>query len=427
MIESMNKETDTENVLRQLHGGEIYDKKVEHDFSVNLNPLGMPEKLKEVLRKAVDDASCYPDYECASLRKHLAGYFGVTPSQVICTAGASEALTAILGCMPERPALIPVPSFYGYERAAVAAGMDVTYYDMGKLKAGQVADFSLNEDIFDVIPEKGVVILGNPNNPTGAVTERKLLMDILSECEKKETYLVMDESFSDFVRGTGLRSASVGAEQTSTGRFAPPDARSEAESVTSPVGEVLKSLKAGTGSPDARSGAGDEISLAGEIRDHEYLLIIKSFTKTYAAPGVRLGCILVSDENLADRIRQRLPEWNISSFAMAAGMLWGTDEKYIADMRSMVADERKILCRAFENMGFEVIKGEANFILIRSGIEMYEPLLKKGFLIRDCRNMRGLKEGYYRVAVKKHEENVGLINALCIITGKDPSSLRSSG
>ena len=400
MIESMNKETDTEKVLRQLHGGGIYDKKVEHDFSVNLNPLGMPEKLKEVLRKAVDDASCYPDYECASLRKHLAGYFGVTPSQVICTAGASEALTAILGCMPERPALIPVPSFYGYERAAVAAGMDVTYYDMGKLKAGQVADFSLNEDIFDMIPEKGVVILGNPNNPTGAVTERKLLMDILSECEKKETYLVMDESFSDFVCGTGLRFASVGAEQTSTGRFAP---------------------------PDVKSGAGSVTSLSDEIRDHENLLIIKSFTKTYAAPGVRLGCILVSDEELTDRIKQRLPEWNISSFAMVAGMLWGTDEKYIADMRSMVADERKILCMAFEDLGFEVIKTEANFILIRSGIELYEPLLKKGFLIRDCRNMRGLKEGYYRMAVKVHDENVGLINALCVITGKDPSSLCSSG
>ena len=400
MIESMNKETDTENVLRQLHGGGIYDKKVEHDFSVNLNPLGMPEKLKEVLRKAVDDASCYPDYECASLRKHLAGYFGVTSSQVICTAGASEALTAILGCMPERPALIPVPSFYGYERAAVAAGMDVTYYDMGKLKAGQVADFSLNEDIFDMIPEKGVVILGNPNNPTGAVTERKFLMDILSECEKRETYLVMDESFSDFVCGTGLRFASVGAEQTSTGRFAP---------------------------PDVKSGAGSVTSLSDEIRDHGNLLIIKSFTKTYAAPGVRLGCILVSDEELTDRIKQRLPEWNISSFAMAAGMLWGTDEKYIADMRSMVADERKILCRAFEDLGFEVIKTEANFILIRSGIELYEPLLKKGFLIRDCRNMRGLKEGYYRMAVKVHDENVGLINALCVIIGKDPSSLCSSG
>jgi len=383
MLESMNKETDTENVLRQLHGGGIYDKKVEHDFSVNLNPLGMPEKLKEMLRKAVDDASCYPDYECVSLRKHLAGYFGVTPSQVICTAGASEALTAILGCMPERTALIPVPSFYGYERAAVAAGMDVTYYDMGKLKAGQVADFSLNEDIFDMIPEKGVVILGNPNNPTGAVTERKLLMDILSECEKKETYLIMDESFSDFVCGTGF--------------------------------------------PDVKSGAGSVTSLSDEIRDHGNLLIIKSFTKTYAAPGVRLGCILVSDEELTDMIKQRLPEWNISSFAMVAGMLWGTDEKYIADMRSMVADERKILCRAFEDLGFEVIKTEANFILIRSGIELYEPLLKKGFLIRDCRNMRGLKEGYYRMAVKVHDENVGLINALCVIIGKDPSSLCSSG
>ena len=93
----------------------------------------------------------------------------------------------------------------------------------------------------------------------------------------------------------------------------------------------------------------------------------------------------------------------------------------------MVADERKILCRAFEDLGFEVIRTEANFILIRSGIELYEPLLKKGFLIRDCRNMRGLKEGYYRMAVKVHDENVGLINALCVIIGKDPSSLCSSG
>ena len=403
MIESMNKETDTENVLRQLHGGEIYDKKVEHDFSVNLNPLGMPEKLKEGLRNAVDDISRYPDYECGSLRAHLSGYFGVTPSQVICTSGASEALTAILGCMPDRPALIPVPSFYGYERAAVAAGMDVTYYDMGRLKAGQagysdlnlpagkndrVKNFSLGEDMIDMIPEKGMVILGNPNNPTGCVTGRKFLNDILSECEKKGTYLILDESFSDFVSPKELF-----------------DAEDNENSFV----------------------VDGDISMAGEIKKCKNLLIIKSFTKTYAAPGVRLGCILVSDEELADRIRQRLPEWNISSFAMAAGMLWGEDKKYIADMKNMVADERKILCRAFEDLGFEVIKGDANFILIRSGIELYEPLLQQGILIRDCRNMRGLKEGYYRVAVKKHEENVGLINALCVITGKDPSSLRSSG
>ena len=78
----------------------------------------------------------------------------------------------------------------------------------------------------------------------------------------------------------------------------------------------------------------------------------------------------------------------------------------------MVATEREYLCEALEKTGCKVFGGSADFILLKSEIKLYELLLKKGILIRDCSNMRGLSEGYYRVAVKTHEENELLVNEI---------------
>ena len=343
-----------------LHGGEIYDKNVKHDFSVNTNPLGMPGDIKAALTKAIQSVGVYPDYECRRLREHLGRFFDLNPEWVICTSGASEALTALLRCLTGLCALIPVPSFYGYARGALAADMKVSYHMLG-----EKSDFFLGEDVLAVIPEGGAVILGNPNNPTGRIVKGELMSRLLEECEKRDTYLIVDESFSDFV-------------------------------------------------------SGGEVSVADRICENKKTVVIKSFTKLYAAPGVRLGCILTSDEELTGRIKRQLPEWNLSSFALAAGECWGADAGYKADTIKLIRREGEYLAASLSELGLRVYESDAPFVLFKSDRELYEPLLKEGIMIRDCRDTEGLGAGYYRIAVKTRKDNELLVDALRMVLGVGP-------
>ncbi len=338
--------------FRHIHGGGIYEKNVKLDFSVNTNPMGMPDELREILKSAAGDSEKYPDYECRKLREHLGKMFCTAPENVICTSGASEAFSAVAGCFTGKRALIPVPSFFGYERAALAADMKIDLYPLHE-KDG----FCLNDGLFYRIEEGGCVFLGNPNNPTGRALDKDYLLQLISECEKKNAYLILDESF----------------EELMTDR---------------------------------------SVSMSEYLSEYKNLLIVRSFTKTYAAAGVRLGCILTCDDTLTDRIKLQLPEWNISSFAQAAGLYWGKNETYLEETKRVIRFEREYLMKALSKLGFTVYPSEVNFILFKAKADLYEPLLGQGILIRDCENMRGLGKGYYRLAVKRHEENEALVTIL---------------
>ena len=120
------------------------------------------------------------------------------------------------------------------------------------------------------------------------------------------------------------------------------------------------------------------------------MIVVKAFTKLYAIPGVRLGFLFCGGQNRTEQIFNQLPEWNIS----------------------IIAEERAYLTAELEKLGIKVYPGEADFLLIKTDDPLYEKLLKKKILIRDCSNYRGLRTGYYRIAVKKHEENEKLIAQL---------------
>ena len=142
------------------------------------------------------------------------------------------------------------------------------------------------------------------------------------------------------------------------------------------------------------------------------MIWIRAFTKIFAIPGVRIGYLINSDEELFRRIASQLPEWNLSTFAQHAGLACVMEQEYITQTRDYVEQEGAFLSEELRNMGFEVYPHVANFLLLYTELPLYERLLKKGILIRDCSNFKGFPKGYYRIAIKRREENEQLLKTI---------------
>ena len=108
----------------------------------------------------------------------------------------------------------------------------------------------------------------------------------------------------------------------------------------------------------------------------------------------------------------QLPEWNLSTFAQAAGVAAAGEETYVRESAAYLRDERIRLTSELRKMGIQVFDSEVNYILIYSEAPLYDRLLGKKILIRDCSNFAGLGRGYYRVAVRTREENDKLVKAI---------------
>lgn len=330
----------------QYHGGDIYRNQIRLDFSVNTNPLGMPDPVKEALHQAVEEAENYPDIRAQALSAAVAEQLQVRKEQLVFGNGASELFHAVLHAIKPSKILIPVPSFLGYEEAAKAIDCEVIFYEMKKEE-----NFCLTDRILDVLDENiSLVFLANPNNPVGNLVEPELIFQIAEKCRQCDITLVLDECFMEL----------TGKEQT--------------------------------------------YSFLKRLDEFPNVVVIRAFTKLYAIPGVRLG-YLVCEQNLAEKIRLQLPEWNLSVFAQRAGVAAIKEQEYIARAVVCIQTQRQFLFEELQAAGCSVFDSDADYLLFYSEMPLYELFLQRGILIRDCSNFRGLQRGYYRIAVKSEEQN----------------------
>lgn len=359
MIFALSAERNHERTIGNMivHGGDIYRNHVEIDFSVNTNPLGTPQAVKAAMRRAIEQCGRYPDMEAEALKSAVSGMIGVPGEYLVFGNGASELFMAIVHGIRPKKTVIPVPSFYGYEYAAGTAESEILYYELKPEN-----NFQVTEDFYSVLTEDtDLVFLANPNNPTGSLMEREMLMDLLRHCKRAGIYVVLDECFIEFCAGG--------------------------------------------------------CSVISELEKFDHCILVRAFTKIFSIPGVRLGYLICKNKPLLAKIAAQLPEWNLSCFAQEAGCACAGEGAFVAETQRYVSRERAFLEERLRRAGFWVYPGAANFILIhREEREaergLYERLLEKGILIRNCENFRGLGRGYYRVAVKCREENLRLLRAL---------------
>lgn len=341
------------------HGGDIYNNSVEMDFSVNLNPLGPPAKVTQVLEKAIEKAPFYPDIEQREVRSVIARGEGIDISNVYAGNGASEIIMALVRAVNPGKALLFEPGFSGYEYALNAAGCHIEHHLLCE-KNGFVMK---EEDIEALTDDLDIIFICDPGNPVGRNIEDDVIVSILDKTRECGIIVCLDESF------------------------------------------FLMSDK---------SQRGDVLKRSELVERYENLVIIRSLTKILAMPGIRMGYVLSQPENIR-RIRAQLPEWNLSVTSEAciragAELLHETDflQRTIEEIRT----GRNYLTQELRNIGFTVFDSDTGFILFKGPEDLYERLLKKQILIRDCSDFKGLNKGFYRIAVKNQEENSRLIQAL---------------
>ena len=185
--------------MKSIHGGDIYNNKVNMDFSVNINPLGIPHSVKEAMSDALSYADRYPDMACSGLKKAISEYFtqqgcSIQSEDVIPGNGASELFMAIAHAIKPKKAVLLAPGFFGYEHVLRAVGCDIGYFLLD-----EQSDFSPAarlDALMDMLTDDtDIFFIANPNNPTGYLADSTFMKQIIGHCKQKHIYVVADECF----------------------------------------------------------------------------------------------------------------------------------------------------------------------------------------------------------------------------------------
>lgn len=347
---------------KNSHGGNIYKKAKELgldpseilDFSANISPLGLPDHIRQAMTAAVEGTINYPDPDCADLKEAIAREDGVEETYISCGNGGADMLYRLAFGLRPKKVLLPVPAFVEYEEALTAAGAEMVYYPMEK-------DFQIKEDLIDSITDDiDLVIICNPNNPTGLLTSRDLILKVLEKAKKHQCLVMIDECFLEICR-------------------------QEVDYTVKPYS-----------------------------KKYDNLIILKSFTKLYAIPGIRLGYIISGNRSVIKKVNRAGQAWSVSYIAQQAGLAALRYPDYKKKVIQAVEEELNYMKKELRALPLTLYDGRANYLFFRApGIRDLDVRLERyGIMIRRCTNYVNLGQDYWRVAVKAHEENEKLIAAL---------------
>ena len=264
-------------MYQYVHGGDIYSdpslkqNKEMLDYSANINPLGIPAGVARALKNAVTDCVNYPDPFCRELRAGLSRYFSLPAEMIYCGNGAADVLFRIMAALRPKRTLVLAPTFADYEKAAVSAGSKIDYFTLHEKN-----EFAVTPEILKAITKRTeMVVLCNPNNPTGAVTNKETLVQCI--CEHPNTLFVVDASYAEYT---------------------------DQPLISSAEGCLMPNV-----------------------------LMLHSMTKDYGLPGLRLGYVTGSASLLEDVRRQRMP-WSVNQVAIdAANYLLSHQDEYTINLR----------------------------------------------------------------------------------------------
>src|SRR6056297_1142432 len=249
------------------HGADIYstakklniDEDKILDFSSNINPLGIPKSIKGAYLKSLEVCDRYPDSKSRKLSKEIGNYENISKDWIFISNGASEGIYRIVLSLKPKRALLTAPTFGEYEESLEILGTNISYH---YLKEDN--NFDLNEDLLNLITNDiDILFICNPNNPTGRITKKGLVQSIIEKSYNCGTYVVIDESFLDFL-------------------------------------------------PNKTN-----LSVVDFIKSYPNLIVLKSFTKIYSIPGIRLGYCICSNIDLIKSIKKNGLPWNIYAVAEA--------------------------------------------------------------------------------------------------------------
>ena len=377
-----------------FHGGNIYkvfrEKNIKEilDYSSNINPYGIPESLKKRITENLEVLERYPDPDYVELRQKLANLNKVNLSDIVLGNGATEIIFLFMKVINPKKILIVSPTFGEYERAVKATEIsgdtvslsssngdnknienkkiEIEYFELKESD-----DFKLNiGNLKNELENKyDLLIICNPNNPTGKFLKLAQTEEILKECNKYNTKLFIDEAFIEFLED-GMKESIINTEG-----------------------------------------------------NKKNLFVTRAFTKFFAIPGLRLGYGMYFDKELEKKISEKKEPWSVNNFAEMAGLTVLDDAEYIEKTLKWIAEEKIYMYEKLNKIsGMKVYETEVNFItgkidekLFSEGLNvkiLREKMLEQGILIRDASNFKFLDERFFRLAIKDRASNERVIEVM---------------
>ena len=355
----------------QIHGGQVFAASRLQgvtvgrilDFSANINPLGPSPKALQTLRRDLDVIRFYPDAENRELRDLVAKQQAINGSSILFGNGATALLHLIPRALKPRTAVILDPSFSEYSSALERAGCKIR-----RLFLRPETGFRLDRDALLKVLDRNrpnLVVLGNPNNPTGTTIPRRILSELIDACSAHQICLVVDESFIDF-----------------------------------------------TPHP----------SRVFDAAERPGLVVVRSLTKFWALAGLRIG-YLVAHKALVEKLSAGCEPWSVNTLASVAAAQSLRDLPYRTRTLRLIRQERTFLMDQLA--GFPWLRpfpSESNFLLVQivtariTSTQLRERLEHRNILIRDCASFPGLGPRYFRIAIRSRSDNRGLIDELRIVS-----------
>ena len=348
------------------HGGDLdiieqkynIPKKNIIDFSGNINPLGMSDKIKEVVKNNLNVITTYPDKNYINLKQSISNYCNCNINHVIVGNGATEIISLFIKILLPKNAIIVSPSYSEYERELKNNNCNITFFN---LKENE--DFLLNVNkLLNCIDDTiDLVIICNPNNPTGTGIDNDTIKLILNKCK----FLMIDETYAEF------------------------------------------------------SSDKENICATSLVKDYDNLFVIRGTSKFFAVPGIRLGYGICKNENILSKINKYKDPWSVNSIANLIGITMFNDNDYIEKTKNLIFNQKKYIFEELSSLkNLKLYKSKSNFILCKilnkktTSTKIFEQLIKENILIRDAKNFTFLDDSFFRFCILSEEYNKILIEKL---------------
>jgi threonine-phosphate decarboxylase len=365
-------------VVNQLaiHGGQIYQvakqlgRPVETliDFSASVNPLGPSGSVLKAMREAVNGCQHYPDPNSEDLRAQLAHEHKISEESILVGNGSAEIIRILPKALGLRHACIVGPTFSEFENSLQLAGVRCTgvnaisaqrYVPPIEEIHGVLEEWKLANGRKNPKPEiqSQAIFICNPNSPTGRRMALRDIRQIADVVNRIGCWIIVDEAFMDW---------------------------------------------------------GPSHSLMNHMAKCPRLLILRSFTKFFAIPGIRLGYV-VGEATVVETIRKHLPPWSVNHVAQAAGLAALQDSRFRSRSQRFMQQERDRFLRDLRTVpGLRVMPSQANFVMVEIADDLVTEdivvrLRDEGIVVRNCQTFSGVTQSALRFAVRLKRDNQRLI------------------
>ena len=328
-------------------------------FGANVNPLGLSEEVKKDLAKHLDIISSYPDRDYTDLKKAISSYTDTPPENIVVGNGSTELISLLISQRAPKKALLLGPTYSEYARELDLVGGTLEYYN---LKEEQ--DFRL--DISDLEralkSDIDLLIICNPNNPTSSAISTADMKELLTICQSLGIFVMIDETYIEFApKGTSLSAVSL-------------------------------------------------------VPEFDNFMVIRGVSKFFAAPGLRFGYGLTSNQAFLQTLLTHQNPWSLNSVGAYAGEHMLKDTSYIEKTWNLIDSERSRMIH--ELSGLDTVKvypAYANFILVRilkeglTSFDVFEKAIHQNLMIRDCSSFESLSGEYVRFCIMNPADNDRLL------------------